>query len=124
MLEVYSTNVDVAQNGELPFNNVSIKKGCNVIDSAPATIQINKCGVYDVSVDASSSVDTTIELLRNGVAQPQAQSSGTSLHFRTLVQVPTNNTACCCTSPTLLQVINTGAAATFTDINVCVTKVC
>ena len=77
-----------------------------------------------VSVDASAETAATIELSKNGLLQPQAQSTGTSLGFVTLVQVPTNNTYCCCSSPTVIQVMNTGAEATFTNVNVVVTKVC
>ena len=125
MLEVYSTNVDVETNAAIPFNNIVIKKGCTAEESAPATIQLNKCGVYMVSVDASSETAATIQLSKDGVLQPQAQSTGTAPSFVTLVQVPRSNTNCCCSSPTLLQIVNAGTAtATFTDVNVCVTKVC
>lgn len=124
MLEVYSTDIDVAVNSAIPFNNVHIQKGCSAVASAPATIQLNKCGVYKVCVDASASAETTIELSRDGVLQPEAQSTGTSLSYTTLVQVPFDNTCSCCSRPTLLQVVNTGAAVTFTNINVVVTKIC
>ena len=124
MLEVYSTDIEVAVNSAIPFNNVHIQKGCSAVASAPATIQLNKCGVYEISVDASASAETTIELSRDGILQPEAQSTGTSLSFTSLVQVPTSNTACCCSSPTQLQVFNTGAAVTLTNVNVVVTKIC
>ena len=124
MLEVYSTDVLVAADAPIPFNNVAIRKGCTAVESAPATIQLNKCGVYMVSVDASAEVSTTIELSKDGLLQPQAQSTGTSLSFETLVQVPTSNSYCCCSSPTVIQVYNTGAETTFTNVNVVVTKVC
>ena len=124
MLEVFSTSVDVAVGAPIPFNNVSVRKGCTAVESAPATIQLNKCGVYMVSVDASAEASTTIELSKDGLLQPQAQSTGTSLSFETLVQVPSSNSYCCCSSPTVIQLYNTGAATTFTNVNVVVTKVC
>lgn len=124
MLEVYSTDVLVAADAPIPFNNVTVSKGCTAVESAPATIQLNKCGVYMVSVDASAETAATIELSKNGLLQPQAQSTGTTLGFITLVQVPTNNSNCCCSSPTVIQLMNTGAEATFTNVNVVVTKVC
>ena len=124
MLEVFSTSVDVAVGAPIPFNNVSVRKGCTAVESAPATIQLNKCGVYMVSVDASAEASTTIELSKDGLFQPQAQSTGTSLSFETLVQVPSSNSYCCCSSPTVIQLYNTGAATTFTNVNVVVTKVC
>lgn len=72
----------------------------------------------------------SVQLYKNGVAQPQAVSSATgavgdtvALSFDTLVQVAENNTCRCCDSPTLVQVLNVGGDATF-DINVVVTKLC
>lgn len=125
MIEAYSLNVTVPTNSAVPFNNVTVQKGCTAIVSAPATIQLNKCGVYMVSCDASSATSTSIQLFKDGIAQAQAQGTGTSPSFITLVQVERDNSNCCCSSPTLLQVRNSNStSATFTDINLCVTKVC
>ena len=123
MLEVYSTNVEVAADTAIPFQNVALKKGCTAELSGTSTIQLNKCGVYMVSCDASAEASTTIQLYKNGVAQPQAQSTGITPSFVTLVQVSENNCGCPCKAPVSLQVVNT-TATTFTDCNVCVTKVC
>ena len=122
MLEIYSTDVDVAANSAIPFQNVSLKKGCTAELSGASTINLNKCGVYMVAVDAVASASTTIQLYKNGVAQPQAQSTGTALGFVTLVQVAENNSCCPCASGVSLQIVNE-TAATFTDCNVVVTKV-
>lgn len=122
MLEAYSTNVTVTADAAIPFQNVTLKKGCTAELSGISTIELNKCGVYMVSVDASAGTSTTIQLFKNGVAQPQAQSTGTSFCFVTLVQVPENNSCCPCTAPVSLQVIS-DAATTFTDANIVVTKV-
>ena len=125
MLEAYSTNVTVAVDTPIPFNNVTIQKGCTARLSSPSTVQLNKCGVYMISCNASSSASATIQLYKNGVAQPQAQSTGGSLGFTTLVQVTENNSCACCSSPTLIQILNAGEAeATFLDTNIVVTKVC
>lgn len=123
MLEKYSTNVAVGAESFIPFNNVTIQKGCTAISSSPETIQLNKCGVYMVSVDASAGTSTTIQLYKDGVAQPQAQATGTAISFNTLVQVPTNNSCKCCDAPVTLQVWNE-TAGTFVNANVCVTKIC
>ena len=123
MLEAYSTDITVAADAVVPFNNVTVEKGCTAILSAPGTINLNKCGVYLVSVDATAEASTTIQLYKNGIAQPQAQATGTAISFSTLVQVNENNSCCPCDSATALQVINT-TAGTFTNINCCVTKVC
>ena len=122
MLEVYSTNVEVAADSAIPFQNVALKKGCTAELSGTGTIQLNKCGVYMVSCDASAEASTTVQLYKDGVAQPQAQSTGGTPAFVTLVQVPENNSACPCASAVSLQVVNT-TATTFTDANVVLTKV-
>lgn len=124
MLEAYSVNVAVAADSAVPFNNVTIEKGCTAKLSAPATVELNKCGVYMVAVDAVASAATTIQLYKDGVAQPQAQSTGTAVSFVTLVQVDKNNSNCkCCSSPVNLRLVS-NTAVTFTNANIAVTKVC
>ena len=123
MLEVYSTEVEVAADSAVPFQNVSLKKGCTAESSGSNTITLNKCGVYMVSCDASAEASTTIQLYKNGIAQPQAQGTGATPAFVTLVQVPENNSCCPCASGVSLQVMNT-TATTLTNVNVVVTKVC
>ena len=123
MLQAYSTDIDVAAESAIPFNNLSLQKGCTAKLSSPATIQLNKCGVYMVAVDGSAAASVNIELYKDGVAQPQAQSEGLNPSFVTLVQVDHNNSNCCCDSPVNLQVI-ADTAATFSNVNITVTKVC
>ena len=54
---------------------------------------------------------------------PQAQSTGTSPSFTTLVQATDNNSKCCpCSAPTSVSVIST-TASTYADVNIVVTKV-
>lgn len=122
MLEAYSENITVMANSAIPFQNVSFKKGCTAELSGISTVELNKCGVYMVSVNASTGTSTTVQLFKNGVAQPQAQSTGTSPCFTTLVPVSENNSFCPCTAPVSLQVIS-DTATTFTNANVTVTKV-
>ena len=121
MLEAYSLNIDVAADTAIPFNSTSLIKGCTTTKPSADTIDLNKCGVYMVSVDCSADTATTIQLYKNGVAQPQAQGTGLNPCFTTLVQVSEDNTCCPCTAPTTLQVMNTDVT-TFTDANVVVTK--
>ena len=124
MLESYVLNVAVGANSAIPFNSDSIVKGCTATHSAPSTIELNKCGVYMVAFDGVASASTTVQLTKDGVAQPQAQSTGTAISFVTLVQVDRNNSRCnCCESPVVLRFLNTNAV-TFTNANVTVTKVC
>lgn len=122
MLEAYSISTEVGALSPIPLTNVSVKKGCTAVLSGTSTIQLNKCGVYMVSLDAVAGTSTTVEMLKNGVEQPQAQSTGTTLGFTTLVQVQENNCGCACSSPTTLQFMNE-TAATFDNINVVVTKI-
>ena len=121
MLEAYSINKEIAVDAPLTFDNVTLKKGCTAVLSGASTIELNKCGVYMVSLDGVAGTETTVQMYKDGVAQPQAQSTGTTLGFETLVQVANNNCGCACSSPTTLQFMN-DTAATFDNYNVVVTK--
>lgn len=123
MLEAYSLNVTVAEDSAIPFNNVTIEKGCTARLTAPSTIELNKKGIYIVYFDGVAGASTTVQLYKDGIAQPQAQSTGTAVSFVTLVQVSTDNSCSCSASPTVLKVMNT-TAGTFTNANVAVTKLC
>ena len=123
MLEAYSTGITVAANSVVPFNSVSIEKGCTAKLASPTSIELNKCGVYMVAVDAVASASTTLQLTKDGTPQPQAQSTGTACSFVTLVQVPTNNSNCACASPVTLRLLNS-TAVTLTNCNIVVTKIC
>ena len=136
MLQAYSSNITITADSAIPFNNLVIDKGCAETLSAPATIQINRRGVYLVEFDGfgtgSAADDVTIQLYVNDVAQPQAQSQVTTaagdvsnFSFKTLVQVSENNCNCnCYTSPTLLQVRAAGSDLTDANANIVVTKLC
>ena len=75
-----------------------------------------------VEVDATAAASTTLQLYKDGIAQPQAQSTGTNPSFTTLVQVPKNNTPCPCASPVSIQIVNTDAT-TLSNAHIVVTKV-
>ena len=123
MLEAYSINAAVSADSAVPFNSVSIEKGCTARLTSPTTIELNKCGVYMVAVDATAAASTTLQLTKDGIAQPQAQSTGTTPSFVTLVQVDRNNSSCACSSPVTVQVINS-TATTLENANIVVTKLC
>ena len=123
MLEVYTLNASAGANSAIPLNNVSIKKGCSVVNSGPSSIELNKCGVYMVSFNGVAASATTVQMYKNDVPQPQAQTAGTNLNFQTLVQVTENNSNCCCSSPTTLRFVNS-TSVTFPIVNVDVTKIC
>ena len=136
MLQVYSDNLTIAAEQAFPFNNVVVDKGCAETLSAPATIQLNKAGVYLVEVDGYATPDATtevtVQLYVNGVAQPQAKSScmGTAItatdnfSFKTFVRVMENNCQCnVLSSPTILQVMNLETSLSDAHINVVITKI-
>ena len=110
MLEVYSRNVSALANAPIALNNVALLKGNSTQWQGVSTIQLEK----------------------DDVLQPQAYSAvtaadTTSVHplgFTTLVQVThNNNTNCVCATPTNIDIINTGEAATFNSIKVTVIRI-
>lgn len=136
MLQAYSSNITVAAESAIPFNNAVIDKGCAETLSAPASIQLNKRGVYFIECDGfatgSAAELATIQLYVNNVPLAQAQSQFTTaagdtsnFHFSTLLQVNENNCNCnCYTSPTVVQVRALGTDLTEVYINIVVTKLC
>ena len=136
MLQVYSTNLAVDANTVFPFNNVVIDKGCGEVLSAPATVQLNKRGIYLIEVDGFATPDAatevSVQLMVNGVAQPQAISSfvpaaitdARTFGFKTFVRVLENNCNCnCLTSPTTIQIMNGATALSDAHINMVVTQI-
>lgn len=136
MLQAYSSNLAVDANSVFPFNNVVVDKGCAEALSAPATIQLNKMGVYLVEMDGfatpEAATEVSVQLIVNGVAQPQAISSfvpasitdARTFGFKTFVRVLENNCNCnCLTSPTTLQFMNGNTAISDAHINVIITKI-
>ena len=154
MIETYSKNIDVAESTAIPLNTIALMKGCTATKSGTTAIQLQRAGIYEVNVSATaklqalasaptSTTDSTaaqatepnviaIQLYKDNVTQPQAYSAvtasdTTSLHplsFTTLIQVPTNNSQCCCSSPVTIDIVNQGADATYDTIDVVVTKIC
>lgn len=136
MIQGYSSNLEVAAGAVYPINNVTLKKGCSVVQSGAAAFQLNQRGVYLIHYDgyATSTVGGTVstQLYINGVAQPEAIStfeaadvaSAGSLQFETCVQVANNNCNCNMTSsPTVIQFMNNGIAVEDAHINVVITKI-
>lgn len=136
MLQVYSDNLAVDANAVFPFNNVVLDKGCGEALSAPATIQLNKQGIYLVEMDGFATPDAatavSVQLMVNGVAQPQAITSFVpasitdtrTFGFKTFVRVLENNCPCnCLTAPTTLQFMNGTTAVSDAHINVVITKI-
>lgn len=136
MLQAYSSNIIITAGSAIPFNNVILDKGCAEKLTAPATVEIDKRGIYLVKVDGfgtgSAAGDEIVQLFINGTAQPQGQTQFTTaagdvynFSFNTLVQVSENNCPCnCYSSPTVLQVRAEGSDLTDANINIIVSKLC
>ena len=134
MLEVYSENVSVNANAEIPLNEVSLLKGACTTQQGAGSIVLNKCGVYRVHVNANASLAeaglASIQLKVNGVLKPNALAQATAeagnvynLSFETEVQVTSNNNPnCICSVPTVISVSTGDAAETFNLIDVKVFK--
>ena len=136
MLEVYSTNTTAAAGAPIALSNVSLLKGTSTQLQGVSSIQINKCGVYEVSVSATATADAAgaiiIQLRKDGVLQPQALTSTTAaditsqhaLGFTTLVQVTHDNYSnCICSTPTIIDFVNSGVETTYNHINVTVVRI-
>lgn len=136
MIQGYSSDLTVAAGAVYPINNITLKKGCSVVQSGSSAFQLNQRGVYLVHYDGYAAASTaggtvSTQLYINGVAQPEAVSTfeaadvadAGALHFETCVQVANNNCNCNLTSsPTVLQFMNNGIAVESAHINVVITK--
>lgn len=136
MLEIYSKNVVVAAGANVPLNTVALIKGTSTQPLGASSIQLNKCGIYQVTVSGSvvgsAAGAVTLQLEKNGVAEPEAITTvtvadTTSLNpigFTTLVQVPvSNNVNCPCATSTTINFRNTGIAATYNTLDVVITRI-
>ena len=124
MIQAYSQNITVNAMQAIPFNSVSIQKGCTATQNGATTFNLNKCGVYEVTCGVSAAATETIQLYKDGVPVAEARRTGNSPNFTTLVQVNHNNNPCCaCDSPTSLQIMSV-TAATLADASIVITKLC
>lgn len=136
MLEAYSTNKTINTNDVLPFESVSIKKGCAEKLNGVASIELNRKGVYEITLNVSGTPSTsgvlTINTLKDGVVHAPgtiniplvATTVSVTPSVTFLVSVSKDNTNECCSSPTVLQFVNTGVALANTNTNIVVNKIC
>lgn len=133
MIEAYSNNISVSTNSLMPFNTV-FQKGTTVEKSGDSTIKFDKCGIYILSLNASGVAaeggNMSLQLMTNGVLQNNAfaavtASDTTSTHnlsFSTKIQVPSNSTDCACSPEFVVSVVNNGVAATYSLVDILITK--
>ena len=135
MLSSYNnTAQEVAVNGLLTFTTDRILTGCTATRNGQ-TFQLNKPGYYYVTFNADGAAttavgDIVVVLQNNGVAVPGAIATftttvaddATNLAFSTIIRVPPS---CCAVDNTAnLTLVNTGVAATYTNVNINITKLC
>ena len=135
MISSYNnTSQEVAINGLLIFTTDRILTGCTATRNGQ-TFQLNKPGYYYVTFNADGAAttavgDIVVVLQNNGVAVPGAIATftttvaddATNLAFSTIIRVPPS---CCAVDNTAnLTLVNTGVAATFTNVNINITKLC
>ena len=135
MISSYNiTTQEVAANGLLTFSTDRILTGCTATRNGQ-TFQLNKPGYYYVTFNADGAAttaagDIVVVLQNNGIAVPGAIATQTvaaaddavNLAFATIVRVPPS---CCAVDNTAnLTLVNTGVAATYTNVNINITKLC
>ena len=135
MISSYNnTSQEVAINGLLTFTTDRILTGCTATRNGQ-TFQLNKPGYYYVTFNADGAATTAVGdiivvLQNNGVAVPGAIATFTTtvaddvtnLAFSTIIRVPPS---CCAVDNTAnLTLVNTGVAATYTNVNINITKLC
>ena len=129
-----STTQEVVVNGILSFSTDRILTGCTATRNGQ-TFQLNKPGYYYITFNADGAATTTpgdivVVLQNNGISVPgaiatytaTAADDATNLAFATIIKVPPS---CCAVDNTVnLTLVNTGVAATFTNVNINITKLC
>ena len=135
MISSYNiTTQNVATDETLTFTTDRILTGCTATRNG-STFQLNKPGYYYVTFNASGAAtsevgDIVVALVNNGVAVPSATAtvsptvinSTRNFAFSTIIKVPPS---CCAINNTAnLTIVNTGVAATFTNANINITKLC
>lgn len=137
MIDSYSNISQAITTGaNIPFAINSIQTGCTVTHSAGSTtFSLNKPGFYFVTFNGTGAVsgadagNITVTMQNNGTSVPGAtatvaSASSTdirSLSFSKLIKV--SPSCCAVNNSTNLTFNNAGAAATFTNVNVVITKV-
>ena len=135
MISSYNiTSQAVPTNGVLAFTTDRILTGCTATRNG-ASFQLNKPGYYYVTFNADAAATETlgvlsVELQNNGVAVPGAEASSTTTvagnisncAFSTIIRVLPS---CCAIDNTAsLTVVNTGIDATYSNVNINITKLC
>ena len=135
MISSYNiTTQAIATNDLLTFTTDRILTGCTATRNG-STFQLNKPGYYYVTFNADVAATEAlgalmVEMFNNGVAVPGAEATETAtvagnisnIAFATIIKVAPS----CAMIDNVgrLTFVNTGVAATFTNVNVNITKLC
>jgi hypothetical protein len=135
MINSYTiTSQPIAVDDTLNFNVSRILTGCTVnhVDGSPS-FTLTKPGYYYVTFNAdvlgTAAGDVTAELINGSVAVPGATATTTiavgetaNIAFATIIRVLPSCAAI--DNTTILTVLNSGVAATYTNANINITKLC
>lgn len=138
MLYTYSTtDQTVAVNGVVALGNNGVS-ACGCISHAAGTgsVSLQRAGYYRITVNADAANTTatagniTLQLYSNGTAYAGAEATQTSesttdvanLSFTALIRVLPNCCAIDNNLPTTLTLVNTGIAATFSNVAMTVVR--
>ena len=135
MINSYTiTSQPIAVDDTLNFNVSRILTGCTVkhVDGSPS-FTLTKPGYYYITFNAdvlgTAAGDVTAELINGSVAVPGATATTTiavgeaaNISFATIVRVLPSCAAI--DNTTILTVLNSGVAATYTNANINITKLC
>lgn len=137
MIDSYSnTSQAIAAGANIPFAINSIQTGCTATHIAGSTtFSLNRPGFYFVTFNGTGAItgatagNVTVSMLNNGVLVPGATATTNSasatdirsVSFSKLIQVKPS--CCAVNNSTNLTFNNAGLAATFTNVNVVITKV-
>ena len=126
---VNTTSAAVVANGTLPLSTIVRRYGCSE-NLSGNSISLSESGYYLVNISATFTAPTagvvSIALQDDGVAVPGATASTTITTATTEVRT-LNITAIvrvfCNSAPDALTIVNTGVAATFSNIAIDVVKI-
>lgn len=137
MLNTYTnTSQEIAENSPILFNNNNILTTCGPIShsAGTASISLNGTGYYFITFNADAAItdttagDVSAQLYLNGEAYNGAEATFYSatagedgnISFSTIVHVLPNCCAIRNNNPLTLTVVNTGLAATYTNVSLTV----
>ena len=134
MISSYNiTTQAVLADGVINFTTDRILTGCTATRDGQ-TFQLNKPGYYYVTFNAVATAtevgEITATLENNGIAVVGATASMTAgavgdlvnLAFTTIIKVPPS--CCAVNNVGKLTVVNAGVGATYTNVNLNITKLC